>query len=124
MHDRIDAKGLPYDVHTGNIKHAAEIIIAELENEFPDRFPFCKVIQPPDARDDIVRAVFPHIFHCDLAIADISSGSPNVYYELAMLHSLGVPVILLTVAGHQDFCMRQNNAVNQASLKWMRLRPG
>ncbi len=117
MNESPDASGLPYEVHTENIKKAAEIVIAELDASYPGKIPFCEVIAPPDSPGDIVRAVFPHIFHCDMAIADISSGSPNVYYELAILHGLGVPVILLTEGRRQDFYMVQNNVINLASFE-------
>lgn len=117
MHESRDARNLPYDVHNGNIKRAAEIVIGEIEKKFPGRLPFCDVIPPPNEPGGIVRSVFSHLFHCDLAIADISSGSPNVYYELAILHSLGVPVIVLTVAGQYAFYMAQTNVVDLKSFE-------
>ena len=117
MHESEDRSGLSYTDHTENIKRAAEIVLRELVQSNPDRMPFCEVIAPPDSAGDIVQAVFPHIFHCDIAIADISSGSANVYYELAILHSLGIPVVLLTEGRHADFYMLHNNVVNLASFE-------
>jgi nucleoside 2-deoxyribosyltransferase len=52
---------------------------------------------PDDSQgDNIMKDVFNKIDNADLVIADLYMNRPTVYYEIALAHSLGVPVILLT----------------------------
>jgi hypothetical protein len=46
---------------------------------------------------NIPRAVFSAIDLSDLVIADISSRSPNVLYELAFAHALGINTMLIDI---------------------------
>lgn len=53
--------------------------------------------------------VLMHLDQADLAIADISLRSPSVFYELAILHALGRPTILLdfkSEAGNPPFYLK------------------
>src|SRR5438552_4071941 len=51
---------------------------------------------PDDLRgSQIPSDVFSRIDSADLVIADVSKRSPNVYYELAHAHALGLPTILV-----------------------------
>lgn len=91
-----DDGGMVLGRHIPNILQATRDAISVLENRAAGDFPTCEVIGPQSRAGDIVDQVFDQLIHCDLAIADISNRSPNVFYELAMLHSNGVPVILVT----------------------------
>ena len=96
MSDHVpDEQGMVLGQHIPNIIAAAREAIAELAATDGD-FPACDVQGPVSRSGDIVDQVFDQIIHCDLAIADISNRSPNVFYELALLHANGVPVILFT----------------------------
>ena len=99
-----DPQGLPLSQHIPNIARATRMVLNRLGQELGAAMPECMVIEPPNYVTDIPEAVFSHIMHCDLAIADISTGSPNVLYELALLHANGVPVILI---GEPPFYLTQ-----------------
>ena len=44
----------------------------------------------------ITQSIIENILQADLAIADLSGRNPNVFYELAIRHSYGLPVIQIT----------------------------
>jgi len=44
----------------------------------------------------ITQSIVENILKCDLAIADLTGRNPNVFYELAIRHSYGLPVIQIT----------------------------
>jgi hypothetical protein len=44
---------------------------------------------------DIVDQTFKQLLECRLAICDVSGSSPNVFYELGVIHSCNIPVVLL-----------------------------
>lgn len=90
-----DPNGLEWAQHIPNIATAIRQILEGLKEKLGDYIVNYTVVQPAYVPDNIPREVFSDIMHCDLAIADLSSGSPNVIYELSMLHANGVPVILL-----------------------------
>jgi hypothetical protein len=46
-------------------------------------------------RDRIMNAVIKAIDRADLVIVDITDHNPNVFYELAVCHALGIPTILI-----------------------------
>jgi nucleoside 2-deoxyribosyltransferase len=50
---------------------------------------------------NIMNDVFNKIDNADLVIADLYLNRPTVYYEIALAHSLGVPVIILTKKGEK-----------------------
>ncbi len=50
---------------------------------------------PQDGRVDIVDFVFNKIDGAEMIVADISTLSPSVMYELAYAHALGTPVIII-----------------------------
>lgn len=60
-------------------------------------------IEDPERRlgGDVTDNVFSKIDTADLGIADISSRSPSVIYEYALMHSLGIPVIVLDKKGQE-----------------------
>lgn len=44
----------------------------------------------------ITQSIIENILQSDLAIADLSGRNPNVFYELAIRHSFGLPIIQIT----------------------------
>jgi nucleoside 2-deoxyribosyltransferase len=50
---------------------------------------------------NIMNDVFNKIDNADLVIADLYLNRPTVYYEIALAHSLGVPVIIVTKKGEK-----------------------
>lgn len=103
-----DPQGLPYEQHIPNIVTATRNVLERLRAKLGDALPDCQVIDPPNRPAGIPRDVFSHIMHCNFAIADISNASPNVIYEIAMLHANGTPVILL---GDPIFYLNQQNCL-------------
>lgn len=105
-----DPRGLALSRHIPNIAQATRQVLRLLKDKLGDALPESQVIEPPNIPgSSIPREVFSHIMHCDFAIADLSTGSPNVTYELAMLHANGVPTILI---GSDIFYLNQSNALN------------
>jgi hypothetical protein len=76
--------------HTAAIKVGVEKALARLA------FPAFEVTIPDSlGGSNIVQDVFHKIDSADLAIADISNRSPNVFYEIALFDTLGTPTIML-----------------------------
>lgn len=92
--------------HVPNIEEATKKVLVSLKEKLGADFPDYDVIAPDNLRsgDHIPIQVFSHMLHCDLAIVDLTEQSPNVFYELAILHACGVPVILL---GEPPFYLKQ-----------------
>ena len=44
----------------------------------------------------VTEQIIEHVVYDDLVIADLSPWNPNVFYELAVRHSFGKPVVLMT----------------------------
>jgi len=77
--------------HTPAIKEGVEKALDRIA--FPHAF---EVTIPGSlAGSNIVQDVFHKIDTADLAIADISNRSPNVFYEIALFDTLGTPTIML-----------------------------
>lgn len=110
--ERADDQDLLLSEHIPNIAKATRTAIASIQQRNPGFVRPVEVIAPPNEPGDIVHPVFNHIMHCDLAIADISDLSPNVFYELSLLHANGVPVILLTQNKKNAFYLLQMNMLN------------
>ncbi len=106
--DQNDPQGMSYSQHIPNIVEATRNILQRLEEKLGRDFPRWQVVDPPNRPSGIPRDVFSHIMHCNFAIADISNASPNVIYEVAMLHANGTPVILL---GDPIFYLNQQNCI-------------
>ena len=82
------------DTHTKIMKRAVETLCRD---EALDGF---NVEVPDDELGAaIVEDVFAKIDRAELVVADISTRSPNVFYEVAFAHALGLPTILLSVEG-------------------------
>lgn len=109
-----DSNGLPLEQHIPNIVEATQKVLEDLSKKHGDNFPEWMVIDPPDRPTGIPREIFSHIMHCDFAIADISNASPNVMYEVAILHANGTPVICL---GDPVFYLNQQNCIRCASFE-------
>jgi len=77
--------------HTAAIKDGVERALKHVS--FPQEWE----VTIPDslAGANIVQDVFHKIDTADLAIADISNRSPNVFYEIALFDTLGTPTIIL-----------------------------
>lgn len=85
---------LPISNHLGNVTKAVKSICSQIEQQ--DGHQRFRVESAYDnVIDDITRFVLPRIDRADLGIADISGRSPSVFYELALMHCLGIPVIVL-----------------------------
>lgn len=106
---KTDAEELPLSQHIPNIADAVRQVIGEIGEM--ERW---EAVVPPTGAGSTTPRVFRDIFHCDAAIADISTGSPNVVYELALLHSVGVPTILIARADTDIFYLKDQNRVNVA----------
>jgi len=108
----VDEDEIAISQHIPNIAKALRDAYQRLVERDAAVFPDIQVIEPPDTPGgDIPHEVFSHIMHCDFAVADISTSSPNVMYELAMLHANGVPVILLARNSQDIFYFNQNNCL-------------
>jgi hypothetical protein len=57
-----------------------------------------RIVLPDDplGSANIFDAIMQHIDTADLMIADLTGDNPNVYYELAIRHSLGLPYVLIS----------------------------
>lgn len=92
--------GVDVAEHIPNIREALAIASDRLAAE---GLPRIRVVTPSDPRaHDINQFVLRNIDQCDIGIADISGRSPNVFYELAYMHSLGIPVITFDDRKVQD----------------------
>jgi hypothetical protein len=80
-----------------DIKKAIEKILAKLQAKH------CDVSIPHEKYDDdIPTRVFHAIDVSDLVVADISTRSPSVMYELAFAHALGIPTVLIDDRENHD----------------------
>src|SRR5262245_36242345 len=80
-----------------DIKQAIEKILAALQAKH------CEVSIPHEQYDDdIPTRVFHLIDVSDLIVADISTRSPSVMYELAFAHALGIPTVLIDYRENHD----------------------
>lgn len=118
--DSVDSNGFPLREHLPNLISAARSVAASLNAEYRQKFPdlnydFIKINFPPGvlpelpAVGDITQTIFSLIDEADAAIVDLSAPvfkargrgnivtrtSPNIIYEVAWLHALGTPTILL-----------------------------
>lgn len=71
---------------------------------------------PEEQHGNIVTAIFGAIDEADLVIVDISprgnehdNFSSNVFYELAMVHSLGIPCLVVSDTATVPFYLRMNH---------------
>ncbi|HLZ82600.1 MAG TPA: hypothetical protein VKQ54_03465 [Caulobacteraceae bacterium] len=92
-----DGKGaLVAEGRTVLLKALVETIVEEIRRTNPGVGPV-----PVDSPDDnpsvaIVPGVLEKIEAADLVICDLTGGSPNVMYELGLVHALGIPYVLVT----------------------------
>lgn len=97
----IDATGVKFADHIKRMVAALQSIAEEIEREVP--FLSVNVRKPPESNTGTVTdGVFPLIDGAELAVMDLSYGSENVMYELAMFHALGKPTlpVLLSSSTH------------------------
>ncbi len=62
------------------------------------------------SRNDILHEIWSAIYTARFVIADLTNNNPNVFYELAIAHTLGKPAILLAQNGYEipfDIKMRR-----------------
>ncbi|MEM9783277.1 MAG: STING domain-containing protein [Pseudomonadota bacterium] len=89
-----DGHGGDFALHLGNIREALEVIKREIDQDFGGDF--LRIDDPSDQlTGPIPDSVFDKIDVADVAVVDLSRVSPNVMYELALLHTLGTPTIVL-----------------------------
>ncbi|ANB36479.1 hypothetical protein A6024_00150 [Rhodovulum sulfidophilum] len=90
-----DEYGIAYSDQILNIVAALNTIGADLEEAHGIRLD----VDAPDQRlrdiQHIPEFALGEIDRCNFAVADISARSPSVMYEIAVLHSLGTPTLLL-----------------------------
>lgn len=90
--DKLDAAGDSYHTHIPNIVSALERIRDEIASSASSIY--IRILHPNYKGSGMINDnVFSMINDAELAIMDVSAGSPNVMYELAMLHALGTPTI-------------------------------
>lgn len=90
--DKPSEKATPISQHMINLASALRAILPRYVAP-PSRW---NVISPLEgAAGDITDWVFNNMDDADLAVADITSRTPSVMYELAFFHALGTPIILV-----------------------------
>jgi hypothetical protein len=88
--------------HTVAIKAALESILSGSEAQTILKGQPYRIDIPDESLGaDVMTDVFNKIDNADLIIADLFMNRPTVYYEMAMAHSLGVPVMILTGKGEK-----------------------
>jgi len=88
--------------HTVAIKGGLERVLASAEGQKALAGQRVRIDIPDEVQgSNIMNDVFNKIDNADLVIADLYLNRPTVYYEIALAHSLGVPVISLTKKGEQ-----------------------
>lgn len=90
--------GTPISQHMANIAASLRAIMPRYVKP-PSIW---EVFSPLEGVTDITEYVFTRIDDADLAVADITSRSPSVMYELAYFHALGTPIIVLDDSGRAD----------------------
>lgn len=100
--DRLFKPGFSPQEHTVAIKGGLDRILTSDQGraalgEQPYRLDIPDEFQGANIMND----VFNKIDNADLVIADLYLNRPTVYYEIALAHSLGVPVIILTKKGEK-----------------------
>ncbi|MBI1188515.1 MAG: hypothetical protein GC206_14475 [Alphaproteobacteria bacterium] len=125
MADREDGAGVPISAHLPNIAEA----LRACNERFAERNIDVQFV-PVSAHDlpsgDIPEFAFLSIDQADLAIADISQRSANVFYELSMLHALGRPTIVIdnsAAVGDLPFYLRRLKVVGVDDFTVERLTP-
>lgn len=96
--DKPSESGTPISQHMENIAAALRAIMPRYVKP-PSRW---EVFSPLEGATAITDYVFTHIDDADLAVADITSRSPSVMYELAYFHALGTPMIVLDDSGRPE----------------------
>lgn len=89
-----DGAGTPFSDHISRMQAALNRVRDEINSESQDVF--VRVNTPEGDKDNagmITSTVFGMIDTTELGVMDVSSGSPSVMYELAMMHALGIPTI-------------------------------
>src|SRR5262245_7597390 len=82
---------------TRDLKRLVESIVADIRSERgADGLSF-RVVAPDDRTANvIVPGILDLIEQAELVIIDLSRGRPNVTYEAALVHALGLPHVLIT----------------------------
>jgi len=108
------------DANCRVIKKAVESLLVEPEQESLLRRQGIATtsVEIPEEQHgaNIATSIFSNIDVADLVIVDISPRgndhdkfSPNVFYELAMVHALGIPCVLVCDTGEVPFYLRMNH---------------
>ena len=85
---------VPVSEHLGNISTAVSELSREMKEEGRS-LRLVPITAEKNIGGNIPDFVLMHIEQADFAIADISVRSPNTFYELAIVHSLGIPTICI-----------------------------
>jgi hypothetical protein len=102
----------PMDPRTGDpiprtvrLKRIIQAIASELKREYSNEN--FNVRGPEDlAGGPVISGVIDLIEDADLVIADLEESSPNVSYEVAIVQTLGIPIILVTGDKNVPFYLR------------------
>jgi hypothetical protein len=63
------------------------------------------------ALGSITKQIIENIFYSDIVIADLTFSNPNVYYELAISHSIGNKTIMISQEEKIPFDIRQYHVI-------------
>jgi len=88
--------------HTVAIRDGLERVLASADGQQALGGQVHRIGVPDDDQGaNIMNDVFNNIDNADLVVADLYMNRPTVYYEIALAHSLGVPVIIVTKTGEK-----------------------
>lgn len=71
----------------------------------------CERVDKDEYVGDVVERIKERISKAELVIADITGGSPNVFFEVGYAEGVGKPVILLTQPQDVPFDLRTKNQI-------------
>lgn len=96
-----DGAGLMFSQHLPNMVQAIEDVAEQLNLRYKN---LTIKVSEPIKQDigNIPDKVFSMIDRAELGIFDLSNNSPNVMYELTLMHALGIPVIPVSLKLRDD----------------------
>ena len=100
--ERLLKPGFSPQEHTVAIKGGLELVLTSADGQQALAGQNVRIDIPDEFQGaNIMNDVFNKIDNADLVIADLYLNRPTVYYEIALAHSLGVPVVILTKKGEK-----------------------